>query len=215
MTFFTWVFSLALLFLVVRTLIALRRVRSTANTQDLEASLQLAVLKENLLENALEANLDRLVEFCRQQDLKVEPELYRPLLQRQRKLRSSAELLAEDSVLYEEQSRWLDTLEPIEFQEAREAHGAGDFEAYTQFFLHGVLRFYSDDKIIESLGVLETTAHYHDDFPLSVEKIQEMTASYKSLCAKRDSSHADPAALEILRQEKEAWVRTVQEAASF
>lgn len=211
MTALTWIFTFALIFLVIRTLLALGRVRNALSTQDMDASLQLAVLKENLLENALETNLARLAEFCRERDLNVNPDTYRPLLQKQRKLRSSRELLADDSALYEEQARWIDSLEPIEFQEAREAHSAGDFTLYARYFLEGVLRYYSDEKVLESLGVLENTAHFHSDFPIPVEQVRELSDSYQALCAKRDASTADPAALENLRSEKEAWIQKVRE----
>jgi len=97
MTLFTWLFTFALFFLVIRVVIAIGRTRGGMNLEDMDASLQLAVLKENLLENALETNLDRLVEFCKNHDLSIDPATYRNLLQKQRRLRSSTNLLAEDS----------------------------------------------------------------------------------------------------------------------
>jgi len=212
MTLFTWLFTFALFFLVIRVVIAIGRTRGGMNLEDMDASLQLAVLKENLLENALETNLDRLVEFCKNHDLSIDPATYRNLLQKQRRLRSSTNLLAEDSALYQEQSRWMDLLEPIEFQNAREAHSEGDFLQYCRYFLEGVLRYYSDEKVLESLGVLESTAHYHDDFPVSAESIRQLSDSYQALCNMRDASLADPKALDALRLEKDQWVRRVREA---
>lgn len=212
MTLLTWIFTFCLVFLVIRTLVALSRVRSSMNIQDLDEPLQLAVLKENLLENALEANLERLVEFCRAHNLSIDPVPYRTLLQKQRKLRASANALVEDSALYHEQSRWMDALEPIEFQCAREAHGEGDFTTYSRYFLEGVLRYYSDEKIQESLGVLESTAHYHEDFPISPEQVRKLSESYLALCKKRDISNATPADLDVLRAEKEAWSQSVRDA---
>ena len=207
-----WIFTLALAILVLRTLVALVRVRSSLSDDGLEAPLQLAVLKENLLVNAGEANLQRLSDFCKARQLDVDPEGYRPLLQRQRSLRQSKELLADDSALYEEQALWLDQLEPIEFTQARNAHLDADFVSYSRLWLQGVLRYYSDSKIEESLGALESTAHYHPDFPIAAAKVRELYDAYKTLCHRRDSSGADPHSLEELRQAKEQWVSAVEDA---
>lgn len=210
MTVWSWIFTLLILFLIVRTVIAVRRVRSSLSLEGADAALQLAVLKENLLENAQESNLEKLLAFCKEQGLEADADVYRPLLQRQKSLRRTALPLVEDDQLYEEQARWLDAIEPMEFQYAYQAHAEGDFEQYAQFCLEGVLRLYSDAKIQEHLGVLENTAHLHEDFPVAATRIRALTEQFQVLCQKRDQSVAEPDALERLRQDKRAWVEAVR-----
>lgn len=208
----SWFFSLLVLFLVIRTFIAVKRVRKALSLEYLDDSMQLAVLKENLLENALESNLDRLIAFCKEHDLSIDPTAYRPLMQIQRQLRRSKEPLVEDTHLFDQQAQWLDTVEPIEFQKARDAHAEGDFLLYTRYYLEGVLRYYSDEKVIEVLGVLENTAHFHSDFPIEAQKVRELAQIYHNLCHQRDTSLADPDSLTKLQQSKEHWMETVMAA---
>lgn len=212
MDLLVWLFSLASLFLIVRTLIAIRRIRAARNGDELEPALQLAVLKENLLAQPSESQLDRLVGFCNRHSIDVDIESYKPLLDRHKGIRRHDNVLAADSLLFEEQAKWLDEVEPLEFQDAREAHNAGDFEQFCRYTLEGMLRLYSDDKILETLGVLENTAHCHEDFPLSAESISELTVGYQELCQLRDNSPADPESLDKLNQARDKWFEAVREA---
>lgn len=212
MDLLVWLFSLASIFLIVRTLIAIRRIRAVRNSEELEPALQLAVLKENLLVQPSESQLERLNDFCRRSGMEIDIVSYKPLLNRHKGIRRHDNVLAADSLLFEDQAKWLDELEPLEFQDAREAHNAGDFEQFCRYTLEGMLRLYSDEKIQETLGVLENTAHCHEDFPLSIETIAELTNGYQELCHLRDHSSADPESLDNLNQARDKWFESVREA---
>ncbi len=212
MDLLVWLFSLASLFLIVRTLIAIRRIRAARNGDELEPALQLAVLKENLLTQPSASQLERLGDFCRRNGMDIDMASYQPLMDRHKGIRRHENVLAADSLLFEEQAIWLDELEPLEFQDAREAHNAGDFEQFCRYTLEGMLRLYSDEKIQETLGVLENTAHCHEDFPLSVETITELTIGYRELCELRDNSTADPESIDNLNLARDKWFEAVREA---
>lgn len=165
------------------------------NFKKLPAKDQLAVLKECLLNNPSEVNLQNLQKFCEQNTLNLNAESYRPFLKKQQELRNKPNALEEDNQLYSKEAQWLDSITPLEFNEASEALSKGDQETATIRTLEGISRLYSDEAILNSLEKLE----------LSYAKAHSLLDSYKALIELRDSSRADEDSLAKLRNTKNAW----------
>jgi hypothetical protein len=142
-------------------------------------ALSLAILKENLLENPSEDNLQKLREFAASQNIPLPKEEY-PL--------GKAPTIEQDDSLFLSQAAWLDFLLPLEFNEEPKTEKS---------MINGILRLYSDDAIFKALQELS------QKFPSEVQ--QKLEHGYRKLCELRDNSKADYNSLEKLRMEKEKW----------
>ena len=156
---------------------------------------QLAVLKECLLNNPTETNLQNLKAFTQTHHIDADVESYRPFMKRQLELSKKPDALIEDNLLYTEESQWIDSIRPLELSEAEEALSKNDEQLYIQLFIEGIARLYSDDAIIKSLQKISGI------YPKAAKLIE----SYKNLMEVRDQSLADEKSLEALRKLKEEW----------
>ena len=167
---------------------------------------KLAVLKECLLNNPTEGNLQNLDLFVKEIRADFHSQSYRPLMERQLALADQkAGLDAWDS-LYLEQGAWMDQITPLEFQEAEKAKAAGDPETYIACSLEGISRLYSDQAIETALENLKP------DYP----KAESLLLSYQELVKACQESKADDKSLEALRKKRDAWMEdllTIQKPA--
>lgn len=197
--------SIAALFTVVIAALLLRvfvlhwrRNRLDAKEfQELPRATQLAILKERLLETPSVGNLENLRDFCHSYGNEIDIESYRPLLAEQLRLSEQENAIALDDDLYAKESVWIDTIEPLEFNEAKEALAKGDKKAYIDATLAGVLRYYSDEKIENSLEQLVP----------DYEKAGEILADYLELKELRNLSEVDESSIKRLEDAKNAWVQ--------
>lgn len=192
-----------LIFVIVIMLILLRALwlhikASNAKTESFKALVpkdKLAVLKECLLNNPAEANLQNLAEFCKSQEIEIDIDAYRPFFAKQLALSKKKDAIAEDNELFEQESIWIDTILPLEFKEADEARAAGDEKLALERTLEGISRLYSDQAIEKSLKNMES---YY-------AKASSLLKSYENLVKVRDESGADDKSLEKLRKQRDAW----------
>lgn len=192
-----------LIFVIVIMLILLRALwlhikASNAKTESFKALVpkdKLAVLKECLLNNPVEANLQNLAEFCKSQEIEIDIDAYRPFFAKQLALSKKKDAIAEDNELFEQESIWIDTILPLEFKEADEARAAGDEKLALERTLEGISRLYSDQAIEKSLKNMES---YY-------AKASSLLKSYENLVKVRDESGADDKSLEKLRKQRDAW----------
>lgn len=195
--------SASTLFTIVIVLILLRvfwlRIKASGTQNEhfrnLPAKDQLAVLKECLLNNPTERNLQNLKRFISEKGLDLDLESYRPYMKTQLELSKRKDALVEDNELYTQESRFLDQIEPLEFAEAREAQKKGEQETYITRSLEGISRLYSDDAIEKSLKELAP----------SYPKATKLLEGYKNLVQIRDESGADEKSLESLRKIRDQW----------
>ena len=197
--------SIAVLFTIVIAALLLRvfvlhwrRNRLDAKEfQELPKATQLAILKERLLETPSVRNLENLRDFCHARGTDIDIETYRPLLAEQLRLSEQENAIALDDDLYAKESVWMDTIEPLEFNEAKEALAKGDKKAYIDATLAGVLRYYSDEKIEKTLELLVP----------DYVKAGEILADYLELKELRNLSEVDESSIRRLEEAKNAWVQ--------
>jgi len=156
---------------------------------------QLAVLKECLLNNPTETNLQNLKEFIQKQGLNLDIESYRPFIKKQQELSKRKDALVEDNELFTAESEWVDQILPLEFEEAKLAKQENRHEDFILHSLEGVARLYSDKSILNELEALV------QDYP----KARQLAQGYRGLMDLRDSSGADDESLKKLRSAKESW----------
>ncbi|MDR1812353.1 MAG: hypothetical protein LBQ87_05970 [Candidatus Fibromonas sp.] len=152
-------------------------------------ALSLAILKENLLENPSEGNLQKLKEFAASQNILLPKGEY-PL--------GKAPSIEQDDTLFLSQASWLDSLVPLEFNEEPKTEKS---------LINGILRLYSDEAIFNALEELSKK------FPSEAQ--QKLELDYHKLCELRDNSKADYNSLEKLRMEKEKWEQYARAYCSF
>ncbi len=195
-----WTLIITLLFVLLFIRIFWAHVKANnANTQafkNLPPKDKLAVLKECLLNNPTETNLQNLANFIKETGSDLDVRSYMPLMKRQLALADKKGNLAEWDKLYTEQCDWVDQIRPLEFNEAKVAREAGDIETYIIRNLEGVSRLYSDGAIEEALRQLES------DYP----KAQKLLSGYMQLVDACSESGADDKSLEALRKKRDAWI---------
>ena len=157
---------------------------------------KLAVLKECLLNDPTETNLSNLGDFLKESGSDQEVQSYKPLLEKQLTLANQKAGLEAWDELYVEQSKWIDQIRPLEFDEAENALKEGDKKAYIEHSLEGISRLYSDQAIESALKQLEP------DYP----KAEKLLLSYTQLVEACTESGADDKSLEALRKKRDAWV---------
>ena len=195
-----WTLIVTLLFVLLFIRIFWAHVKANnANTQafkNLAPKDKLAVLKECLLNNPTETNLQNLGNFLKESGSDLDIQSYKPLMERQLALADKKENLSEWDKLYMEQSDWVDQIRPLEFTEAEESQKDGDTNSYIERSLEGISRLYSDRAIEDALRRLEP------DYP----KAQALLSSYLLLVEDCNTSGADDKSLESLRKKRNAWV---------
>lgn len=192
-----------LIFVIVIMLVLLRALwlhikASNAKTEAFKAlppKDKLAVLKECLLNNPAEANLQNLAEFCKANEIEIDTEAYRPFFAKQLELSKKKDAIAEDNELFDQESVWIDQIQPFEFKEAAEARDCGDERLALERTLEGISRLYSDQAIKKELKNMES----------SYSKATKLLENYEKLIKIRDESGADDKSLEKLRKQRDAW----------
>lgn len=175
---------------------------NNANTKafkNLQPKDQMAVLKECLLNNPTEGNLQNLKRFCTDHNISFDEAAYRPFLQKQLELAYQRANYIKCDELYVEECIFIDNLTPMEFTDSEEVKKTGNTEKALVLYLEGITRLYSD-KAIES--ALEKMA---PEYPKAARLLEE----YKALADACNKSEADEKSLEKLRQQKEAWLNNL------
>ncbi|PZW72934.1 hypothetical protein [Fibrobacter sp. UWR1] len=190
-------FTIAIVLILLRVFWLRIKASGTQNEnfKTLPAKDQLAVLKECLLNNPSERNFQNLKRFISEKNLDLDMETYRPYMKTQLELSKRKDALEEDNELYAQESRFMDQMEPLEFEEAREAKKTGDQETYITRSLEGIYRLYSDEAIEKALKELSP------DYP----KAELLLEGYRKLTQIRDESAADDKSLEALRKIRDQW----------
>ena len=165
---------------------------------------QLAVLKECLLNNPTETNLQNLKDFIQKQGLNLDIESYRPFIKKQQELSKRKDALVEDNELFTAESEWVDQIMPLEFEEAKLAKQENRHEDFILHSLEGIARLYSDKAILNELEALV------QDYP----KAKQLAQGYRDLMDLRDSSGADDESLKKLRGAKESWEKSLLDVES-
>ncbi|NLG39544.1 MAG: hypothetical protein GX545_06450 [Fibrobacter sp.] len=199
----TVVFTALVFFIIGRSILLRWRAGrlDAAEFKQLEPAVQLAVLKERLLELPSERNLQNIESFAKENGLATDINSYRQLIQEQMQLSKEKEAMALDNLLYERQTEWIDSITPFEFSLAKEAKEKGEMDDFIEWSLEGVLRLYSDKKIESALSELEPF------YP----KAKELLDQYLSLKKTRDDSAPTDSVLDKLKAEKQAWVEAIRE----
>jgi hypothetical protein len=199
----TVVFTALVFFIIGRSILLRWRAGrlDAAEFKQLEPAVQLAVLKERLLELPSERNLQNIESFAKENGLATDINSYRQLIQEQMQLSKEKDAMALDNLLYERQTEWIDSITPIEFSLAKEAKEKGEMDDFVEWSLEGVLRLYSDKKIESALSELEPF------YP----KAKELLDQYLSLKKTRDDSAPTDSVLDKLKAEKQAWVEAIRE----
>ncbi len=199
----TAVFTALVFFIIGRSILLRWRAGrlDAAEFKQLEPAVQLAVLKERLLELPSERNLQNIESFAKENGLATDINSYRQLIQEQMQLSKEKEAMALDNLLYERQTEWIDSITPFEFSLAKEAKEKGEMDDFIEWSLEGVLRLYSDKKIESALSELEPF------YP----KAKELLDQYLSLKKTRDDSAPTDSVLDKLKAEKQAWVEAIRE----
>jgi hypothetical protein len=198
----TVVFTALVFFIIGRSILLRWRAGrlDAAEFKQLEPAVQLAVLKERLLELPSERNLQNIESFAKENGLATDINSYRQLIQEQMQLSKEKEAMALDNLLYERQTEWIDSITPFEFSLAKEAKEKGEMDDFIEWSLEGVLRLYSDKKIESALSELEPF------YP----KAKELLDQYLSLKKTRDDSAPTDSVLDKLKAEKQAWVEAIR-----
>lgn len=206
MSLFTVIFSVLILLLLFRIFKLHLRLNSDKDPafKNLPKAVKLAILKESLLNEPTKGNLIKLTEFCRLENLTLPKEDYSPFIEEQVRISRTPDALALDNALFEKEATWLDSITPIEFEEAKEflSENKNEFIAKT---LTGILRFYSDEKIETSLQALIP------DF----QKAQDFLKGYQKLKQYREESLSDEESLKKLRSKRNAWERSVEDSIQY
>lgn len=194
---FTVIFTIVIAILLLR--VFWLRVKAsgtrTENFKQLAPKDQLSVLKECLLNNPTERNLQNLKTFVEESNMGFDVESYRPFMAKQLEISKKKDALAEDEELYTEEARWLDSIRPFEFNEAQEAKNNGDISTYIERSIEGIARLYSDETILAALEALVP----------DYSKASDLMNDYKELMKVRDASGADEESLEKLRKLRNKW----------
>jgi len=190
-------FTIAIVLVLLRVFWLRIKAAGTQNQhfKNLPPKDQLAVLKECLLNNPTERNFQNLKRFIFERNLDLDMEPYRSYMKIQLELSKRKDALVEDDELYAQESRFMDQMEPLEFEEAREALQAGDKETFITRNLEGISRLYSDEAIEKALEELSPT------YP----KAEKLLDGYRKLIQIRDESAADDKSLEALRKTRDQW----------
>lgn len=195
-----WTLVVTLLFLLLFLRIFWAHVKAnnarTEAFKNLPPKDKLAVLKECLLNNPTEGNLQNLSQFLKDSGADFDTQSYKPLMERQLALADQKAGLAEWDKLYVEQCDWIDQIRPLEFKEAEEAKTSGNMETWTVRTLEGISRLYSDQAIEAALENLKP----------SYPKAESLLLSYQELMKACQESKADDKSLEALRKKRDAWV---------
>ena len=194
---FTTIFTIIMSLVILRILwLRLKAANShSENFKQLPPKDQLAVLKECLLNNPTETNLQNLKDFSQREKLNIDTESYRPFLKKQLELSKKKDALAEDNELFSQEALWMDRIRPLEFTEAEAARTESNTENYIVRTLEGISRLYSDEAILAELKKIE------NDYPKSAT----LSKNYVQLMELREQSLADDESLKKLRQAKTAW----------
>ena len=195
-----WTLVVTLLFLLLFLRIFWAHVKAnnarTEAFKNLDPKDKLAVLKECLLNNPTEGNLQNLNDFLKVCGADFDIQSYKPLMERQLALADQKAGRAEWDKLYVEQCEWIDQIRPLEFKEAEEAKTSGNMEIWTVRTLEGISRLYSDQAIEVALESLKP------DYP----KAESLLLSYQELMKACQESMADDKSLEALRKKRDAWI---------
>ena len=195
-----WTLIITLLFVLLFIRIFWAHVKANnAHTEafkNLVPKDKIAVLKECLLNNPTETNLQNLTEFLQEIGADCDTQSYRPLMERQLALADKKESIAEWDKLYIEQCAWVDQIRPFEFDEADKALAANDRETYIIRNLEGISRLYSDRAIEMALERIKP------DYP----KAETLLSGYQKLIAACNESKADEKSLKALRTMRNAWI---------
>ncbi|MCF0220838.1 MAG: hypothetical protein HUK19_00945 [Fibrobacter sp.] len=196
-TTFTIIFTIIIALVLLRAFWLRIKAASTRNDsfKQLPPKDQLSVLKECLLNNPTEKNLQNLKDFGEQFQVDFDGETYRPFMKRQLEIARQKNALAEDNELFAAEARWLDSILPLEFAEAKAALACGENATYIEKSLEGISRLYSDEAILDALEKL--APHY--------EKAMSLIDSYKELVDIREQSGASDEELEKLRKIRNKW----------
>ncbi len=196
-------FTLALALVLFRAFVLRRRETALDNREfaRLPRETRLAILKERVLETPSERNLQNLGIFLKAEGIETDIESYRQFLAEQLRLSQEENAIALDEDLYAKESEWMDRIEPFEFAAAKAFKASGDAKGFIDAYLQGVLRYYSDEKIEDSLEKLVP------EYPAA----QRLLDGYRKLKTLRDSSEADEASIERLSRAKEKWASEVSE----
>ena len=205
-----WTLVVTLLFLLLFLRIFWAHVKAnnarTEAFKNLVPKDKLAVLKECLLNNPTEGNLQNLSEFLKEMGTDFDTQSYKSLMERQLALADQKAGLVEWDELYVEQCAWIDQIRPLEFKEAEEAKTTGDVETWIVRSLEGISRLYSDQAIEAAL----------EDLKPNYPKAESLLLSYQELMKACQESKADDKSLETLRKKRDAWIEdllTIQKQA--
>ena len=195
-----WTLVVTLLFLLLFLRIFWAHVKAnnarTEAFKNLAPKDKLAVLKECLLNNPTEGNLQNLSLFLKDSGADFDIQSYKPLMERQLALADQKAGLAEWDKLYVEQCEWIDQIRPLEFKEAEEAKTSGNMGTWIVRTLEGISRLYSDQAIEAALENLKP------NYP----KAESLLLSYQELMKACQESMADDKSLEALRKKRDAWI---------
>ena len=203
--FWTVLFSILIVLIVLRAAVLHRRENSTV-TDDfarLPPEVKLAVLKERLLETPSMENLGNLDSFCKAENIPFDTDAYRPLLQEQLRVAGEENAIALDEDIYEKETRILDALSPLEFAKAKVEQDKGNETGRRALVLEGILRCYSDEKIEAAL----------EELAKDYAPAEAFLAEYRELKKLRDESGADDKSIAKLEETKIRWTSRMQAAA--
>ena len=174
-----WLISFLAIAFVIAAAGAKRRASKRYDLPLENPALSIAILKENLLENPNEDNLQKLKDFAASKNIELPKDKY-PL--------GKAPSIEQDGPLFLAQATWLDSITPLEFNEEPQTE---------KTLINGILRLYSDEAIFKALEELGQK--------FTGERQRNLEQGWRKLCELRDSSKADYNSLEKLRMEKEKW----------
>ncbi len=196
-------FTAAIAVLLLRVFILHARARRPDSRafQSLPEETKLVVLKESLLNDPSETNLESLEAFCRVHEIPVQVSEYLPLMEEQIRISGDPNALVLDDTLFVTQAEWLDSITPLEWSEAERAAEEGNTPLFVTLALRSLFCFYSDSKIEFVLQRLESSGY---------PKTEELQNAFRELVQKRDSSKAEEADLEILQKEKAKWTALIE-----
>ncbi len=194
---FSTIFTIAIAAIILRALWLRLKASGTKTDsfKQLSPKDQLSVLKECLLNNPTERNLQNLKKFGKENGFSFDVETYRPFMNKQLEISKKKDALVEDNELFSEEARWFDEISPMEFAEAEEALKVGDKTTFIAKSLEGVARLYSDEAIRSNLEKLIP------DYP----KAETLLNDYNILVEQREQSGADDESLEKLRKLRNKW----------
>lgn len=194
---FSTIFTIVIAAIILRALWLRLKASGTKTDSFKQLPLkdQLSVLKECLLNNPTERNLQNLKKFGEENGFSFDVETYRHFMSKQLEISKKKDALVEDNELFTEEARWFDAIQPMEFAEAEEAKKSGDTAGYIENSLEGIARLYSDEAIRSALEKL---------IP-DYKKAESLLNDYNILVEQREQSGADEESLEKLRKLRNKW----------